>query len=88
MVRHGSFVPGNLSDRSLEGRMVLSFFGSVGNWFTSEYNNVKQDLGITHKAHAKLTAAEVLQETALVKQAIPASSGSSSGGMFRIIKTK
>jgi hypothetical protein len=50
MARRHSFVPQSPSENALEGRVVLSsFFGSVGNWFNSEYNNVKEDLGITHR---------------------------------------
>jgi hypothetical protein len=50
MARRHSFVPQSPSENALEGRVVLSsFFGSVGDWFNSEYNNVKEDLGITHR---------------------------------------
>ncbi len=50
MSRRRSFVPGQLTESSLETRVVLSTFGDIGNWFSSQYNHVKQDLGITHKA--------------------------------------
>jgi len=46
MARRRSFVPECPTSSSLEGRVVLS---SIGSWFTSQYNHVKQDLGITHK---------------------------------------
>jgi hypothetical protein len=52
MARRRSFVPEMAMDCRLEGRVVLSFFGSIGDWFSSQYSHVKQDLGITHKAKA------------------------------------
>ena len=33
----------------LEVRVVPSTFGKLGDWFSSQYSHVKQDLGITHK---------------------------------------
>jgi len=46
MAKRRSFVPECPMDASLEGRVVLS---SIGDWFTSQYNHIKEDLGITHK---------------------------------------
>ncbi len=49
MAKRRSFVPECLISSSLEGRLVLSTFDTIGNWFSSQYSHVKQDLGITHK---------------------------------------
>ena len=53
MAKRRSFVPENPSTVSLEGRVVLS---SIGSWFTSQYNHVKEDLGITHKPNSNAAA--------------------------------
>ena len=47
-------------NQALEPRVVLSFFGSVGNWFSSQYHHVTQDLGITHK-HAATASDGIVQ---------------------------
>jgi hypothetical protein len=49
MAKRSSFVPESLAASSLEGRVVLSTWGDIGNWFSSQYHNVTNDLGITHK---------------------------------------
>ncbi len=67
MSRRRSFVPEGLCESFLEGRLAPSFFGSVGDWFSSEYKNVKQDLGITHKAKASTAT----QENSLLKVTSP-----------------
>ena len=46
MARRRSFVPECPSNASLEGRVVLS---SIGDWLSSQYRHVKEDLGISHK---------------------------------------
>jgi hypothetical protein len=76
MARRRSFVPGSPADSSLEGRVVLSFFGDVGNWFSSQYSHVKQDLGITHKAKAPASAGieQLWKDSAKLSKPIPASS--------------
>jgi hypothetical protein len=48
MAKRSSFVPEALNASSLEGRVVLSTFGDIGNWFSSQYHHVTDDLGITH----------------------------------------
>ncbi len=60
MSRRRSFVPECTTISSLEGRVSLSVFGSIGNWFSSQYSHVKQDLGITHK-HSTNAAAGIEQ---------------------------
>ncbi len=50
MAKRRRFVPEGPIDASLEERLAPSTFGSIGDWFSSQYNHVKQDLGITHKA--------------------------------------
>ena len=57
MAKRRSFVPECPANVSLEGRVVLS---SIGDWFTSQYNHIKEDLGITHK-HGKNAAAGIEQ---------------------------
>ncbi len=49
MAKRRSFVPESPAASSLEGRVVLSTFGEIGNWFSSQYHHVTDDLGITHK---------------------------------------
>jgi hypothetical protein len=49
MAKRRSFVPESPMNASLEGRVVLSTLGAIGDWFTSQYNNVKEDLGITQR---------------------------------------
>jgi hypothetical protein len=49
MAKRASFVPESPDASSLEGRVVLSTFGEIGNWFSSQYHEVTNDLGITHK---------------------------------------
>jgi hypothetical protein len=53
MAKRRSFVPECPSTASLEGRVVLS---SIGDWFTSQYNHIKEDLGITHKPSTNAAA--------------------------------
>jgi hypothetical protein len=57
MTRRRSFVPEcPVVSGSLEGRVSLSIFGSIGNWFSSQYSHVKQDLGISHKPNTNAAA--------------------------------
>jgi len=49
MAKRRSFVPESPAVSSLEGRVALSTFGSIGHWFTSQYHHVTKDLGIEHK---------------------------------------
>jgi hypothetical protein len=59
MARHRSFVPESPIEGTLEGRVALSsFFGSVGDWFSSEYKNVKEDVGITHRPKSNSSSTE------------------------------
>lgn len=60
MAKRRSFVPECLVSSSLEGRLVLSTFDTIGNWFSSQYSHVKQDLGITHK-NPKVASEGILQ---------------------------
>jgi hypothetical protein len=53
MARRRSFVPEGPTSTSLEGRVVLS---SIGDWFSSEFNHLKEDLGFTHKASTNAAA--------------------------------
>jgi hypothetical protein len=59
MAKRRSFIPENPMNASLEGRVVLSALGSIGDWFASQYSNVKQDLGISHRP-SKNAAAGIL----------------------------
>ena len=73
MARRRSFVPECPTSASLEGRVVLS---SIGSWFTSQYDHIKQDLGITHK-HNNNAAAGIQQlwnNSATLSKPIPAAS--------------
>jgi hypothetical protein len=49
MAKRCSFVPESPAGSNLEARVVLSTWGDIGNWFSSEYHDVTNDLGITHK---------------------------------------
>jgi hypothetical protein len=49
MAKRHSFVPESPVASSLEGRVVLSTFGEIGHWFSSQYHHVTDDLGISHK---------------------------------------
>jgi hypothetical protein len=53
MTKRRSFVPECPASASLEGRVVLS---SIGDWFTSQYNHIKEDLGFTHKQNTNAAA--------------------------------
>ena len=59
MVKRRSFVPQSLDASSLEGRVVLSTFGDIGNWFSSQYHHITDDLGITHKQNGNNAAAGI-----------------------------
>jgi len=61
MAKRRSFVPESPMNASLEGRVVLSTFGAIGDWFASQYSHVKQDLGISHKPNKNNAAAGILQ---------------------------
>jgi hypothetical protein len=76
MVRRRSFVPEFSTDGTLEGRISLSVFGSIGNWFSSQYNHVKQDLGITHKKAATASSGieQLWKESPQLSKPVPASS--------------
>jgi hypothetical protein len=56
MAKLRSFVPEGVTSASLEGRVVLSTFSDIGNWFSSQYHHVTQDLGITHKHNTNAAA--------------------------------
>ena len=74
MAKRRSFVPEcPASSASLEGRVVLS---SIGDWFTSQYNHVKQDLGITHKSSHNAAAGieQLWKDSAKLSKPIPAAS--------------
>ena len=47
------FVPEGPINASLEIRIAPS---SIGDWFTSQYNHIKEDLGITHKKSTNAAA--------------------------------
>ncbi len=49
MAKRRRFVPEGPINASLEIRIAPTSLSSIGNWFTSQYNHVKQDLGITKK---------------------------------------
>ncbi len=59
MAKRRSFVPDSLDVSFLEGRVVLSTFGDIGNWFSSQYHHVTDDLGITHSKKVKNAAAGI-----------------------------
>ena len=56
MAKRRSFIPEAPAAASLEGRVVLSTTSTVGHWFNSQYNHVRQDLGIAHKHPATASA--------------------------------
>jgi phosphoserine aminotransferase len=68
MAKRRSFVPECPDASLLEGRVVLSTFGDIGNWFSSQYHHVTDDLGITHSKKVKNAAAgiEKLQKASQV----------------------
>jgi hypothetical protein len=55
MANRRAFVPECLGASSLEGRAVPSTFTAIGNWFSSQYHHVTDDLGISH-SHSKSTS--------------------------------
>lgn len=61
MAKRRSFVPESPTGASLEGRVVLSTFGEIGNWFSSQYHHVTDDLGITHSKKADNSSAGILK---------------------------
>ena len=71
MAKRRSFVPECPTTASLEGRVVLS---SIGDWFTSQYNHVKEDLGITHKHNHDAAAGigQLWKDSAKLSKPIPA----------------
>jgi hypothetical protein len=73
MAKRRSYVPECPASASLEGRVVLS---SIGDWFTSQYNHIKEDLGITHKHSANAAAGieQLWKDSAKLSKPTPAAS--------------
>ena len=74
MAKRRSFVPACPMNLTLEERLAPS---SIGDWFTSQYNHIKQDLGITHKANHHNAAAGIEQlwkDSATLSKPHPAAS--------------
>ena len=60
MAKRRAFIPEGPLASSLEVRVVPSTFTSIGNWFSSQYHHVTDDLGISHK-HAKVASQGIAQ---------------------------
>lgn len=73
MAKRRSFVPECSTSASLEGRVVLS---SIGSWFTSQYNHIRQDLGITHRPNHDAAAGiqQLWNNSEALSKPIPAAS--------------
>jgi hypothetical protein len=73
MARRRSFVPECPTAASLEGRVVLS---SIGDWFVSQYNHIKEDLHITkkHDPNAAAGIAQLWKDSAKLSKPHPAGS--------------
>jgi hypothetical protein len=74
MAKRHAFVP---EACSLEGRVTLSTFGDIGNWFSSQYHHVVNDLGISHKKSTSTSEGILKLQAASTKVAKPAHSAHS-----------